>query len=237
MKPFQNNLPSCKPIDKKIGQFSEAQLLVYNDLKSLLLNYLKKRPASNVLIYNWDALSWHNIIANMVDQLWNNPATTTDCYMVDPVLSTGSMNVSAVEWRHDGTQGMRLRATEGKKHRVAVYRLTAALQHPERLLELQRGSTEKSHELQFAHRCKHDAAGKSSCSPCFNPRHGVLTGDAENKAMDKCWNGTAALCPHEPVCIWTDKRGRQMPCRNNADAPLTSCNHSPSCLDQAGWTK
>jgi len=235
--PFTILEQSCKPLDKKIAQFTTVHRMVYDHLRRLLVNYLKERPYSQEGIYNWDPITWHNIIVMLVSkQLWNIPATESDCYMMNPIGQSKQIHITPVEYRMDNPQqGYRLLSIPGaKEHTIPAYRITAVLAHPELLLEFQKGKTQASHELQVAHRCKHEVIKGSSINPCWNPSHSILTDDVSNKNMNHCWHGASFLCPHTPKCIWTNDQGNLLLCRNNPT--YIDCKHTPNCWSvSVGW--
>lgn len=91
------SLMSDSILDKKIQNFNPSQRLVYNHLKKLTIQYFQSRPESKDEIYNWNELNWHNIIINLTQQLWNSPSNESDCYMLNPQDSTGTLHVTPVE--------------------------------------------------------------------------------------------------------------------------------------------
>eukprot|EP00182_Erythrolobus_australicus_P005777 CAMPEP_0185830330 /NCGR_PEP_ID=MMETSP1353-20130828/775_1 /TAXON_ID=1077150 /ORGANISM="Erythrolobus australicus, Strain CCMP3124" /LENGTH=244 /DNA_ID=CAMNT_0028528219 /DNA_START=625 /DNA_END=1360 /DNA_ORIENTATION=- len=102
---------------------------------------------------------------------------------------------------------------------VALHRFVAVLAFPDRFVDL----VKHGRDLQVGHRCHH------SPQLCFNPSHFRLVGDSENKDMTKCVYGLAALCPHSPKCLWMDRDGVPLPCRNRNTVAACTCLQSGSC--------
>ena len=222
-------LPTPPPLQKLVRKLPHHQRQVCHRLKSVLEEFLRRRPElDNNGIYNWDPLTWHNTIIHMAQAVGNQPRHADDCIMTG---GTKSLKITPVEYRCDSPQqGTRLLAVRGAgTWRVTLYRLSTVLGNPERLEELQ----QQDRRLQAAHRCKHKSLpGRNPINPCYNPEHLVLAGDAENKSMDRCWNGAAFLCPHQPRCVWTSATGAHLPCRNDpAPPPIVACTHTPNCWD------
>jgi Zinc-binding loop region of homing endonuclease len=86
---------------------------------------------------------------------------------------------------------------------------------------------------QVAHRCgqgRYDYQRGIKVS-CINPHHMVLVSQMTNIDHNLCRRSCAAWCPHRPRCIFTNKEGRWLPCRNKI--PLQSpCICGKQCFPE-----
>jgi len=87
-----------------------------------------------------------------------------------------------------------------------------------------------NNEKQCVHRC---IPQEIRLQECINPFHMIIGSDQHNKDRNGCRYGVAYYCPHNPKCIWIDKNGRWLPCRNSIDMPVLyeSCIHDPPCFN------
>ena len=92
-----------------------------------------------------------------------------------------------------------------------------------------------------AHRCSKglpelDAPARERLS-CINPWHLTLCTQRENIEHKICSQRLgAALCPHTPKCIWTNKHGKRMKCWDAETMPEGEvCRCRAGCFDPAQW--
>lgn len=164
---------------------------------------------------------WKKLIAEASESLTNSPHDLLrDCWFSDrPTDSSGYPNIYPSRWV-EGKKGTWMWKRDASS--VKMGRLFAMLSHPELFLDLQT----KDRSLQAAHRCHHES------SMCWNPDHITFTTDKVNKDMNGCHYGCAAMCPHDPICIWTDENGIIIPCRNAR--PLQNCTCPVNCYSKKG---
>lgn len=170
--------------------------------------------------YVWNKETWSSVIERVVQS--TKPSSLNDCWLMPNTRQDKDgypmIKVTHFTYIFSAQQGTRKTKVEGTaQFETRVYRLLYALLHPDEATLLAQGKREH----QCAHRCKHKP------QLCVNPHHLVLLDDAANKDMDKCWNGLRALCPHNPPCIFTDKQGKLLPCRNSPNVVQCSC--VPTC--------
>ena len=60
---------------KDIAKFNSFQHQVYDLLEEKVKYYLANRPPSNILLYNWDELTWSYTIVRCSTSLSNDPKT------------------------------------------------------------------------------------------------------------------------------------------------------------------
>jgi hypothetical protein len=61
---------------------------------------------------------------------------------------------------------------------------------------------------------------------CINPNHLCWEKDQANKSRNRCVNGAAFYCPHEPKCIYTSLTGRYLPHRNGTRWEECTCTEN-----------
>ncbi len=180
--------------------------------------FLEMRPQSPNRHLNYERDVWLLMIREAVASLSNVPQDLQDdCWFSSrPTDHTGYSMI--YPWKVSSNGKAWIRETSA----VKMCRVFAVLNHPNLLLQLQT----KDRGLQAAHRCHHETG------MCWNPDHIVFVNDAVNKDMIGCRYGTAATCPHIPVCIWTDANGKRIPCRNRT--AMQACNCTPCCYTVCG---
>lgn len=136
--------------------------------------------------------TWKKTIGLLSEQVINRPLSREDCWFVDPGHST------------NGYVQVKLKGSTNKQQ---LHRLLYLVLHPEDYERLQ-GSD------QVAHRCGRGRSGRTNRHCCVNPYHLTLTSHVNNVDHNKCQNGDATYCTHNPKCIWTDADGFYIRKRN-----------------------
>lgn len=173
---------------------------IRNQLRKDVDHFLEvAKPAADCQHLNYTRAEWHALIDEAVASLRNSPTDITmDCWFSNrPHDKSGYPMIYPKRIDRDGKQ-------RTDKSAVKMCRIFGMLKFPEHLAVLQT----QDRQLQAAHRCHHESA------LCWNPHHIIFTSDGDNKDMSGCHYGMHTLCPHRPVCIWTDESGILIPCRN-----------------------
>lgn len=98
-----------------------------------------------------------------------------------------------------------------KPRKTRVHHLSYVLLNPGHSVLLKQ-TKRGENTFEISHLC-HNAG---TLGPkCFNPHHLRLESQSYNKSRRFCRYGFSALCPHQPVCIWTDANGIPYKWRNN----------------------
>lgn len=146
----------------------------------------------------------------------NEPLTVNDCWFVQGGESdTSGYPVKKI-------------ASRGERNKWRVHRLLFFVVNP----ALAPAAAPPAHQV-VAHRCgrgRYDHA-RGISEACINPHHLVLVSQSVNLDHDKCRRSCAAWCPHRPRCVFTNDRGRWLPCRNAV--PLRHpCGCVESCFPE-----
>lgn len=146
-------------------------------------------------------LSWHKyLLDDILPKIVNTSCPTGhgDCWMV-PMASGDTSGYIIKKFASRG---------EGNKHQLhkVFYHI---------MTNTSADNIPNGHD--YAHRCgrgRYDQS-KGILFGCINPYHIVICGHSINIEHNYCRNGEASLCPHNPKCIYTDSKGKHLPCRNS----------------------
>jgi len=154
--------------------------------------------------------SWKNVCKQLADSLMNSPQSTKDCWYVKATDKNGAVK----NGRCSGVKKI-------NKHNFPTHRVTYQMLYFE---------DELPNDLFVHHRCSRGNAAKVDDPVCFNPYHLKTSySTAENRDDEGCRYGFSDCCPHEPVCIWTDKgTGRFLSCVNKGRSKR-ECKERGTC--------
>jgi hypothetical protein len=214
----------------KMSGWTPYQRGLYHQFTDLVRRYVdnhvggstKFNSNSRQWVWNWP--TWHKTIIRLVNNSIDSDDRSADdcvfCHLSVDKCGRPKIRVEPgrYEWRSQST-GHKQRHnylfyyTEGtRKFETTAGRVMCVLaQGPPALLQ------------QASHRCYNKPP------LCINPRHLIWEEDGSNKDRNNCANGCARLCPHVPVCIFTDKSGKYLPCRNDVSKETFICECGSRC--------
>jgi len=221
-------MAKADPLQSCLDKLSNTQKLIYNDLVSLL-DKNGSDTFNNCFQFN-DEYSIKNVLARVAYSVDNEIQVENlylNCWMSN-YKSGGNedypmLSINPLKKESRKGQGERYYRVESyTKRTVPCHRITASLYHKE-LAYKDRGN-------QNSHRCYH------KFQRCISPYHTVIRSDKKNKDMNGCKYGCANYCPHYPTCIFVDKNGNYLPCRNEKNKITLSnqCMHDGRCFAYMG---
>ena len=215
-------------LPKEAASLNQSQQYVWQHLRHMYkLMYMVMRPYNEAAAdapFMFNEVTWGRIILGLAKGLENRPRGCQDCWHHGGRIdSSGYPQIRVTPGRIEsrGNQGTRFFSTVPETNRplVKVAKLAWVLGHPSKMDTYTVGDRSS----QTDHQCESKL--------CFNPWHLSTATDQENKSRHYCRYGCAALCPHEPRCLFSDPTtGISLRCLNSTDAgALSGCTCSPSC--------
>jgi len=159
-------------------------------------------------------LSWTKRLRRLARDTVNRPTSVEWCFLVPAN-------------KKDGYHEMKL-STTGSKGKYRTARALHVLVEP----DTYRAVNLRTTTVHAIHRCLGGKAPRKGAPCCINPFHIYLDTAQTNIDTHGCKYGAAYLCPHSPICVFTDaETGEPLPCLN-ATANPGPCTHTPSCKER-----
>lgn len=163
----------------------------------------------------WNFSTWLRIILNIAAGVNTDP-TTNDCVLsTSKYMKNGYTSICHTVGRyrfvdtkeHTRVAGkIRFQGKENKKKLAA--RLICALKN---------GCPKLGDEA--SHLCANNP------QTCIKSEHVKWESKQLNMSRQICVNGCAYYCKHSVKCVYTDKNGKWLSCRNSEESPLCSCEN------------